>query len=98
SGIHRSTLALIMGASQQAAPRGERSSRSRVVGQWLMILAPPTAAFAQQQLAYGFVALACTKHAPVLVHLPLLLALAVTGFAAKRAWGDWHRSEEQSSV
>ena len=54
--------------------------------QWAALLAPLLAVFLQQQLAFGFVTWACRRDARVLVHLPTLLALAITAAAAASAW------------
>jgi hypothetical protein len=78
-----------------ASVPAEQPSKSRIFARWFGVLGPPSAAFAQQQLAYSFVDLACAKHAPLLVHLPLILAIGVTGWAAALAWREWpHESSE----
>lgn len=75
---------------------GERTVRPGHAGsglaQWATVLAPLLAAFAQQQLAYGFVVWACTRDLHVLVHLPALVALGATATAAWSAWRALRRA------
>jgi hypothetical protein len=63
-----------------------------------MLLGPPLAAFAQQQLSYAFVDMACVNRALVLVHLPALLSLALVAFAVVLARREWDRGGRQRST
>jgi hypothetical protein len=58
----------------------------------MLLLAPILAAFAQQQLTFAFVTWACSRNGLwVLLHIPTLLALTVTGAAALIAWRTLRR-------
>jgi hypothetical protein len=78
--------------------QNEPLTRSRIAAQWLAVIGPPSAAFAHQQFSYGFVEEACRRHAPLLVHLPALLALFVTGLAFRLAWRQWEDGGRRFSV
>ena len=54
---------------------------TRIAAQWFCFLGPPLAAFGEQQFSYVLVDPACHAHAPLLLQLPPLLALAITGVA-----------------
>jgi hypothetical protein len=55
---------------------------------WFGIVAPLVAAFGQQQLAYFLVLPACQRGQPFWLHLPPLLGLALTAFAAVISWRE----------
>jgi hypothetical protein len=84
--------------SQTREPLGYRTIAVR----WSAMLAPLAAAFGQQQLAYYLVQPACGHGQPLLLHLPPVLALAITAWAVAVCWrevqraGGWHRIDEPS--
>jgi hypothetical protein len=71
-----------------------------IAARWFGMLAPLTAAWGQQQLAYYLVAPACRSGHVLLLHFPAILALAVTALAAFLCWseldadGDSRRTDE----
>ena len=68
----------------------------RVTAQWLAVVGPPIAVFAQQQLAYALVAPSCTNQARLLLQLPTLLMLVAIGIAASYSWREWNRGDSRS--
>lgn len=69
---------------------------TRVLAQWLAVVGPPVAVFAQQQLAYSLVAPSCANQARLLLHVPTLLMLLAIGIAAGYSWREWNRGESRS--
>ena len=71
-----------------------------IVLRWFGILTPLNAAWIQQQLGYYLVAPACKGGHTLLLHLPPILALALTGMAVIISWreieaaGGWHSADE----
>ena len=59
-----------------------------IAARWFGILGPLAAAWGQQQLAYYFVGPACRSGHVLLLHLPAILALAITAFAAFLCWSE----------
>lgn len=57
--------------------------------QWLAIVGPPVAAFAQQQISYSLVSPACGRGAPILLHLPSLVMLAIIAGLGVYSWRQW---------
>ncbi|MFL5618008.1 MAG: hypothetical protein ACJ79A_06370 [Gemmatimonadaceae bacterium] len=80
-----------MTAVKPDAPPSERAGRARVGARWFMVVGPPLAAFAQQQVAYSFVDAACQWRAIVAEHLPAIVALLIVGFAFFLARREWER-------
>lgn len=75
---------------------GESLTWRQTWARWFGLLGPLAAAFMQQQLAYGFTSWACTKGAVVLVHLPAVLALLITAFAASISRREYRESADTS--
>jgi len=86
-----------MGASVSPEARAERLTKRRIAAQWFSVAGPPIAAFGHQQLSYVFVDEACRRHAPLLMHLPPVLALVVTTVATTLAWREWERGGHRLS-
>lgn len=84
-----------MTTTDQDGSRQESRSWLEVTLQWLSVVGPPIAAFAQQQLAYSLVSPACLKRAPILLHVPTLVMLALIGGAAWYSWREWKRHDAQ---
>ena len=80
-------------AEQGGQSRRTSTSWIRVTVLWLSVVGPPLAAFAQQQLSYSLVSVACARRAPVLLHLPSLLMLAAIAAAAMYSWREWTRDD-----
>jgi len=80
-----------------SAKRDERLTKGRIAAQWFGVLGPPAAVFGAQQISYALVDAACRREAPVLMLLPMVLGLAVTGAAAAFAWRSWQESSHQRS-
>lgn len=59
-----------------------------ITARWFGMLAPLTAAWGQQQLAYYLVAPACRTGHVLLLHFPPILALAITTLAAFLCWSE----------
>lgn len=74
--------------SKASEPLGYRTITAR----WFGILAPLAAAWGQQQLAYYFVLPACRSGFWPLLHLPPILALALTLAAAVIGWRELNQS------
>jgi len=70
---------------------------TRVTAQWLAVVGPPIAAFAQQQLAYYFVSPACTSRAPILLHVPTLVMLGLIAAATMYSRREWTRERDRSA-
>jgi hypothetical protein len=68
---------------------------TRVTAQWLAVVGPPVAAFAQQQLAYYFVSSACARRLPILLHLPAIVMLAFIAAAIMYSWREWTRERDR---
>jgi hypothetical protein len=79
-----------MAASPEYPP--EPLTPRRIAARWFAAIGPAAAAFGQQQLSYALVEEACARHAPALVHLPVILGLAFTGIAAELARREWARN------
>jgi hypothetical protein len=86
-----------MAASRSPEREADRLTRGRIAAQWFSVVGPPIAAFGHQQLSYMFVDEACRRHAPLIMHLPSLLAVAVTGAAARLALREWDRAGHRLS-
>jgi hypothetical protein len=82
-------------AADSAAPR-EGLSHSRIAAWWFMLAGPLLIAFAQQQAMYILSDFACRTQTRLLVHAPLLPALALVGFALVLARREWQRTGESS--
>lgn len=67
----------------------EPMTAGRIAANWFSVLAPPLAAFLQQQWAYEMVEPTCIRGGTALVHLPAVLALGITGVAALLALREW---------
>jgi len=80
-----------MTATERERPRHASRSWLQVTAQWLAVVGPPAAAFAQQQLAYSLVSPSCTRHVTPVVQLPTLLALAVIAISTLYSWRQWTR-------
>ena len=63
-----------------------------VAARWFGMLAPLAAAWGQQQLAYYFVLPTCRRGVWPLLHLPPILALAITAWAAASGWRELNES------
>ncbi|MFL5594920.1 MAG: hypothetical protein ACJ785_09955 [Gemmatimonadaceae bacterium] len=63
-----------------------------ITARWFGVLGPLAAVFGQQQLAYYFVLPACRRGFWPLLHLPPILALAVTLAAATIGWRELNQS------
>lgn len=70
-------------------------ARDRRVGlrHWLIVLAPLVAAFAQQQVSYGWLAWACEHDSRAAAHLAALLALGLVAIIAFTARPSSHARE-----
>lgn len=84
-----------MTAAQHDGSRQDSRSWVDVTLQWLAVVGPPIAAFAQQQLAYSLVSPSCVRRAPILLHLPTLVMLVLIGAAAWYSWRTWTRNDDQ---
>lgn len=78
-----------MMATEQGRTRPSPTSWRRITAQWLAVVVPPLAAFAQQQISYSLVSLSCTKHAVALLHLPTLGMLTLVAVATVYSWREW---------
>lgn len=74
-----------------------RADKWQIGSRWFIVLAPPLAAFGQQQLAYGLVNWACASNAVLVLYTPMLAALVVVAVAAILSWRAWNHPEEQST-
>lgn len=79
-------------ATSASSQQPQRPSRGRIAAQWFGVLGPPAAAFADQQLSYALVDLACRRDAPLLMLLPAGLSIVILGAAAALAWHGWQES------
>lgn len=86
-----------MSVAEHDASREEARSWVEVTLQWLSVVGPPIAAFAQQQLAYSLVSPSCLERAPILLHVPTLVMLALIGLAAWYSWREWKRHAPRAS-
>lgn len=84
-----------MMADQWDRTRPAATRWTRVAAQWLAVVGPPVAAFAQQQLSFYLVSPACANRAPILLHLPALVMLAFIGVAATYSWREWTRERDR---
>jgi hypothetical protein len=60
---------------------GQALTYRTITARWFGMLAPLTAAWGQQQLAYYLVGPACRTGHVLLLHFPAILGLAITGLA-----------------
>lgn len=86
-----------MTAPERQQSRTSSASWVQVTVQWLAVVGPPLAAFAQQQLSYSLVSPSCTRRAPMLLHLPTLIMLAVIGVATLYSWREWKRDDGEAA-
>jgi len=84
-----------MTGSDRHQSRTDSASWVRVTAQWFAVVGPPLAAFAQQQLSYSLVSASCARRAPILLHLPTLIMLALIGVATVYSWREWTRDDGQ---
>lgn len=82
-----------MTSSERNQSRTGSASWVRVTAQWLAVIGPPLATFAQQQLSYSLVSPSCARRAPILLHLPTLIMLALIGVATLYSWREWARDD-----
>ncbi|HEY3746902.1 MAG TPA: hypothetical protein VGL17_11700 [Gemmatimonadaceae bacterium] len=69
-----------------------------ITARWFGMLAPLTAAWGQQQLAYYLVGPACRTGHVLLLHFPPILALAITGLAAFLCWSELNEIGESRTT
>jgi hypothetical protein len=84
-----------MTTTDQDGSRQESRSWVEVTLQWLSVVGPPIAAFAQQQLAYSLVSPSCLRRAPILLHAPTLVMLVLIAVAAWYSWRQWKHYDGQ---
>src|SRR2546423_11452286 len=71
-----------------------------ITARWFGVLGPLAAVWIQQQLAYYFVLPACRRGVWPLLHLPPIIALAITAVAGMIGWGElgesggWHGGDD----
>jgi hypothetical protein len=81
-------------ATQQAQARPSPRSWRRITAQWLAVVVPPLAAFAQQQISYSLVSLSCVRRSTALLHLPTLVMLTLLAVATAYSWRRWTRGDQ----
>jgi hypothetical protein len=79
----------------QVSKASEPLSNRTIAARWFGILGPLAAVWGQQQLAYYFVLPACRRGFWPLLHLPPILALAVTLGAAVIGWRELNQSGDR---
>ena len=78
----------------------EPLSYRTITARWFGLLGPLAAVWGQQQLAYYFVLPVCRRGFWLLLHLPPVLALAITAAAFVAGWheldesGGWHGGDD----
>ena len=75
-----------------------------ITARWFGVLGPLAAVWIQQQLAYYFVLPACRRGFWPLLHLPPIIALAITAVAVMIGWreldesGGWHGGDDPTKT
>ena len=82
-----------MMANRPEPARESATSWMRVTAQWLAVVVPPLASFAQQQISYSLVSPSCTSQTIVLLHLPTIGMLALIALATAYSWRQWTRDD-----
>jgi hypothetical protein len=75
-------------ADTKESEEGQALTYRTITARWFGMLAPLTAAWCQQQLAYYLVGPACKTGNGLLLHFPAILALAITALAAFLCWSE----------